>query len=28
VVEEIADREYERDRADLTDGETERGETH
>ncbi|SEJ81722.1 T-DNA border endonuclease virD2 [Marinovum algicola] len=28
VVEEIADREYERERADLTDGETERGETH
>ncbi len=28
IVEEIADREYERDRADLTDGETERGETH
>lgn len=28
VVEEIADREYERDRADLTDGETDRGETH
>lgn len=28
VVDEIADREYERDRADLTDGEKERGETH
>ncbi|WP_430450368.1 hypothetical protein [Rhodophyticola sp.] len=28
VVEEIADREYELHRADLTDGETERGETH
>ena len=28
VVEEIADREYERDRADLVDGETDRGQTH
>ncbi|MEM7668363.1 MAG: hypothetical protein AAF317_04325, partial [Pseudomonadota bacterium] len=28
VVEEIADREYELQRADLTDGEKERGETH
>jgi type IV secretion system T-DNA border endonuclease VirD2 len=28
VVEEIADREYERDRADLFDGETDRGQTH
>ncbi|MGR3512143.1 MAG: relaxase/mobilization nuclease domain-containing protein [Paracoccaceae bacterium] len=28
VVEEIADREYERQRADLHDGEKERGETH
>jgi type IV secretion system T-DNA border endonuclease VirD2 len=28
VVEEIADREYELHRADLTDGEKERGETH
>ena len=28
VVEEIADREYELNRADLRDGETERGETH
>lgn len=28
VVEEIADREYELQRTDLTDGETERGETH
>ncbi|RKF12316.1 endonuclease [Roseovarius spongiae] len=28
VVEEIADREYELHRADLMDGETERGETH
>lgn len=28
VVEEIADREYERDRADLVDGETDRGRTH
>ena len=28
VVEEIADREYELHRADLVDGESERGETH
>lgn len=28
VVEEIADREYELQRADLVDGESERGETH
>jgi type IV secretion system T-DNA border endonuclease VirD2 len=28
VVEEIADREFELHRADLVDGETERGETH
>jgi type IV secretion system T-DNA border endonuclease VirD2 len=28
VVEEIADREYERDRADLVDGETDRAQTH
>jgi type IV secretion system T-DNA border endonuclease VirD2 len=28
VVEEIADREYGRDRADLVDGETDRGQTH
>ena len=28
VVEEIADREYELNRADLVDGESERGETH
>ncbi len=28
VVEEIADRVYERDRADLVDGETDRGQTH
>jgi len=28
VVEEIADREYERDRADLVDGEIDRGQTH
>lgn len=28
VVEEIADREFELQRADLVDGETERGETH
>ena len=28
VVEEIADREFERQRADLHDGESERGETH
>lgn len=28
VVEEIADREFERQRADLIDGERERGETH
>jgi type IV secretion system T-DNA border endonuclease VirD2 len=28
VVEEIADHEYELNRADLIDGETERGETH
>jgi len=28
VVEEIADREYELNRADLVDGDTERGETH
>ena len=28
VVEEIADREYERDRADHVDGETDRGQTH
>ena len=28
VVEEIADREFELQRADLVDGESERGETH